>query len=50
MIIYAEDLIKNQIKNQISRYSADGETNVARRKSAQPGGKGFIDENGSVRG
>jgi hypothetical protein len=49
-LIYPEALIKNQIKNQISRYSADGDTNVARRKSAQPGGKGFIDENGSVRG
>jgi len=48
MIIYAEALIKNQIKIKSRDTSAGGDTNVARRKSAQPGGKGFIDENGGV--
>ena len=49
-LIYPKALIKNQIKIKSRDTSADGDTNIARKKSAQPGGKGFIDENGSVRG
>jgi hypothetical protein len=41
-LFYPEPLIKNQNRDS----STGGDTNIARKKSAQPGGKGFIDESG----
>jgi len=42
-LFYPEAVIKNQNRDS----NTDSDTNIARKKSTQPGGKGFIDENGS---
>jgi hypothetical protein len=42
----AETWIKFELKTKNRRSSLGGDTNIARRKSARHGGKGFIDENG----
>ena len=38
MLIYAEALIKNQLKIKTRRYSAGDDTNIARKKSRQGSG------------
>ena len=44
-LIYPEALIKNQLKIKTRRYSAGGDTIIARKKSAQHWREG-VDENG----